>query len=638
MKGKKLPGMLLTMSIVILGILTAQASVPLLISNQGRLLNAAGQPVTGAVSMIFSIWDDSTGGNQLWSETQTIQVSDGIFSTSLGGMVPLDQMIFRNSMLWLQTQIPGDVPMMPRQKLNSNPFAFTSEGVNGDVMTSPSSIMIGNLAAAQSQIDITARGDTGIFAMMFQNPGHPPNPNLALISGPTVSSLVIKPPYPDDMSVAMLSGTTSGATLVMKPPAPDDVAVLQLSGDASGAAIAMRTPSPDDVAVLTLSGNNLGSSLVMRPPNPNVPTLDLSANSVEALLRMRTPTVDDVAVLTLSGDANGSAIAMRTPSPDDVAVLTLSGDVNGSAIAMRTPTPDDVAVLIMSGNSTGSSLVMKPPSPNSQPILAISGNTDNASIDIKPPNPNNISAISISGNTNGASMVMRNPGPNGFPVMLNSDGTSGGIGILQTDATGQLPAVQLNTNIDGSSFVMHPPSPNSNPFLQMTFTSAGGNFSFIDPAGMPSMNLNSGGGGYFMGNLGFGTSSMTNILTVAQGSPSEPIADAWTTYSSRRWKENIQTLNGSLDKVMRLRGVSFDWKSNGKHDIGVIAEEVGQVVPEVVTYEKNGVDARSVDYARLTALLIEAVKEQQKAIIDLQSQVTELKAQNQKQADLTPGR
>jgi len=43
----------------------------------------------------------------------------------------------------------------------------------------------------------------------------------------------------------------------------------------------------------------------------------------------------------------------------------------------------------------------------------------------------------------------------------------------------------------------------------------------------------------------------------------------------------------------------------------MIAEEVGKVVPEVVSYEANGKDARGIDYARLTALLVEAVKQQQ---------------------------
>ena len=71
----------------------------------------------------------------------------------------------------------------------------------------------------------------------------------------------------------------------------------------------------------------------------------------------------------------------------------------------------------------------------------------------------------------------------------------------------------------------------------------------------------------------------------------------------------------------RLRGVSYDLKDSGKHEIGVIAEEVGQVVPEVVSYEKNGKDARGVDYSRLTALLIEAVKQQQKQITQQQNQI-----------------
>ena len=74
-----------------------------------------------------------------------------------------------------------------------------------------------------------------------------------------------------------------------------------------------------------------------------------------------------------------------------------------------------------------------------------------------------------------------------------------------------------------------------------------------------------------------------------------------------------------MDKVERLRGVSYDLKSNGKHEIGVIAEEVGQVVPEIVEWDKNGKDANGVDYTRLTALLIEAVKQQQREITHKQA-------------------
>ena len=56
----------------------------------------------------------------------------------------------------------------------------------------------------------------------------------------------------------------------------------------------------------------------------------------------------------------------------------------------------------------------------------------------------------------------------------------------------------------------------------------------------------------------------------------------------------------------------------------MIAEEVGEVIPEIVDYEENGVDARSMDYARLVALLIEAVKEQQGQIEKLTSELRQL--------------
>jgi trimeric autotransporter adhesin len=112
-------------------------------------------------------------------------------------------------------------------------------------------------------------------------------------------------------------------------------------------------------------------------------------------------------------------------------------------------------------------------------------------------------------------------------------------------------------------------------------------------------------------NVGIGTTKPSNILTIGRGT-GHPVSDSWETYSSRRWKTNIQTLHGSLGKVEQLRGVSYDLKANGKHEVGVIAEEVGAVVPELVTWDENGKDAQSVDYSRLTALLIEATKEQQR--------------------------
>jgi len=146
-----------------------------------------------------------------------------------------------------------------------------------------------------------------------------------------------------------------------------------------------------------------------------------------------------------------------------------------------------------------------------------------------------------------------------------------------------------------------------------------------------SNSLVLGGTGEWGVKVGIGTDKPSNILTIGRGL-GHPVSDSWETYSSRRWKSNIQTLNGALAKVEQLRGVSYDLKDSGKHEIGVIAEEVGAVVPEVVSYEKNGTDASGVDYGRLTALLIEATKEQQALIRAQQLQIKTQQVQIKRQA------
>ncbi len=125
------------------------------------------------------------------------------------------------------------------------------------------------------------------------------------------------------------------------------------------------------------------------------------------------------------------------------------------------------------------------------------------------------------------------------------------------------------------------------------------------------------------GNVGIGTTSPTNILTVAQNSTTDPIADCWTVYSSRRWKKDIHPIQDALEKVSRLRGVSFRWKETGKEDIGVIAEEVAEVVPEAVSFAKDG-EIQGVSDHQLVAILIEAVKDQERRIREQESRIDSL--------------
>ena len=85
--------------------------------------------------------------------------------------------------------------------------------------------------------------------------------------------------------------------------------------------------------------------------------------------------------------------------------------------------------------------------------------------------------------------------------------------------------------------------------------------------------------------------------------------------SDERLKENVQVLESSLEKIEKIRGVSFDWAADAPHaghDVGVIAQEIEKVLPEVVVTRENGMKA--VRYEKLVPLLIEGIKELHKLI------------------------
>ena len=96
--------------------------------------------------------------------------------------------------------------------------------------------------------------------------------------------------------------------------------------------------------------------------------------------------------------------------------------------------------------------------------------------------------------------------------------------------------------------------------------------------------------------------------------------------SDKRLKENIVRIENPLEKIQKIGGYTFDWKpltkeekktihGNEGHDVGVIAQEIQEVLPEVVTERDSGYKA--VKYEKIVPLLIESIKEQQKQIDDI---------------------
>jgi|GEM_PF-1832758 len=90
-------------------------------------------------------------------------------------------------------------------------------------------------------------------------------------------------------------------------------------------------------------------------------------------------------------------------------------------------------------------------------------------------------------------------------------------------------------------------------------------------------------------------------------------------------KKDIAPITGSLEKINDLNGVYFKWKADNAPSIGLIAQDVEKIFPEAVSTDKNS-GLKSVDYGKIVAPLIEAVKEQQREISELKSQISGLES------------
>ena len=97
-----------------------------------------------------------------------------------------------------------------------------------------------------------------------------------------------------------------------------------------------------------------------------------------------------------------------------------------------------------------------------------------------------------------------------------------------------------------------------------------------------------------------------------------------TTPSDKRLKTNVKDIDYGLDTIMKLKPKQYDWKKDDRHDIGFIAQEVEEVIPEIVKDNEWFDDkVKTLDYEKLTAVLIKAVQEQQVQIEELKTKLGE---------------
>jgi len=169
--------------------------------------------------------------------------------------------------------------------------------------------------------------------------------------------------------------------------------------------------------------------------------------------------------------------------------------------------------------------------------------------------------------------------------------------------------LKSGTRIYGDGIVDNKLQVTSGPILVGTATSTG----------TASQPLQVTGSAYVSGGLGVGVANNTTAGNIV-------VSGTVTANSDERLKKNIKPLENALEKVLSLRGVEYDRIDNQEHQIGLIAQEVEKIIPEIV-YPKGPApeyERKSVAYANLVALLIEAIKEQNIEIQKLKEKIEEI--------------
>ncbi|MEZ4713777.1 MAG: hypothetical protein R3A44_41700 [Caldilineaceae bacterium] len=115
-------------------------SAPTVVSYQGYLTDSSGNPLEGAVTLKFTLYDAAEGGNNLWSETQSnVPVTQGRFAVELGSQTPLNAELFEDSSRYLKVSVDqnnnGAFTDLPRQKLTSTPYALRASSVDWSGIT-----------------------------------------------------------------------------------------------------------------------------------------------------------------------------------------------------------------------------------------------------------------------------------------------------------------------------------------------------------------------------------------------------------------------------------------------------------------------------------------------------------------------
>lgn len=647
----------LVLLLVIVGRQAVWAGTPQQFTVQGVLRDGISQPIAdGPHNIAISGWDDSTGGTMLWMENKVVQTTGGLFTVMLDGAAPAG-VLSHSGQQYIQMQVLGSTPLTPRIRMGSTPSALLTTRMDGDIVTRQGEIHLTSPGSGDPDFDLLRVTANSAGSAVKMSGGDPDFDLLRIAANPGGSNINMAGGGDPDFDLLRVTADTAGSSVAMRSATGDpDFDLLRITAADSTGKIAISNGDPD-FDLLRITGSPSGSSIALNGTgDPDFDLLRVSAAGTTGSFTVGSGD-PDFDLLRITGSPSGSSMALNGTGDPDFDLLRVSAAGTTGSLTVGSGDPD-FDLLRITGSPTSSNIVLNPGSGDPDfDLLRIAADSGRGSIAIDEPGVQ--LSIDCRETTTGLDVEYR------IGNDLDGDGVPGGTGIA-IDEAGVTRLKQYVAN-GGIVVVLDGVSGSEGAKISAEADSAGGTLSVLCSDGTgATLTVDSTKKQYEykdvfpcgFRNVAVGTGGLAMMCTPGGSStPDTAVQIDPAGYmrldhdlvvggnicavgtigacSDARYKTNVAALDGALAQVARIRGVRFNWRTEEfpdknfrkDRDFGFIAQELKEVVPQVVTLGSDGY--YSVDYGRLTPLLVEAVKEldaKTKRIDDLESRLAKLEA------------
>jgi hypothetical protein len=614
---------------------------------QGILTTAAGLPVPdGAYDVTFAIYNSPTSALARWTETQTLTTVDGLFNTVLGSVTPIPDTAVMDTAAYLEIAVESDPPLSPRTKLTSNAFSYVSSALLGAGPINLEHEDVASGTTSAFSVDVKPSGGAGKKVTRKVD-----------VATPSLDEFL---EFEEVMSLSDAAKSAVAIPAFMKNARKAKTAEAASSRESldidSGYVHSINIELPGDTLQMLDIASASGTSAAVAIPafmknarkaktaeaTTSREILDIDSGYVKIVkFTTLTDTMESIESINPSGGSTKAAVAIpafmknaRKAKTAEAASLREILDIDsGYAEVAKLEFPNlkstvehgarqtkehvllarqvgasvDHSLELMTENA-GPSIVMTrngtAADPQDDGVVVLSGNLPGATaMSMASSKTSSVSSYSASAAHAGGTdlELLRGNGSDTSQIELSANDTEQSITMsTSSSAAPKWPNITLKRGLTATEMTLSHLAAGSTSVIKGIVDGVGGARLGIN-TGTPSMALQIVGSGCYTGTFGV--------------------------CSDRRYKKDIATLEDPLDVISRLRGVNFEWRQSdypeqkfpdGKQ-IGLIAQEVEDVVPGIVATDVNGY--KSVDYAKLVPILLEAVKAQQREIDDLKKRL-----------------